>query len=134
MTVKSHTELLAYQKAYRLVMDVYRLTAGFPPAEQFGLTSQMRRSAVSIPSNIAEGWARGTREYAHFLRIALGSAAELHTQLSISHDLGYCNKGQFENASALLEEVIKLLRSYLGKITTNHYEAREDPSIYTQDS
>jgi four helix bundle protein len=86
----------------------------------------MRRCVVSIPSNIAEGWTRGTREYAQFLRIASGSAAELHTQLSISHDLGYCNKEKFTETMALLEEVMKLLRSCIGKITTQGSTLREE--------
>ena len=117
--VKSYKELLAYQKSYGLVLSIYELTQVFPGEERYGLTSQMRRSAVSIPSNIAEGWMRGSKEYAQFLRIALGSAAELETQLSISRDLGYCNPERHDALQAPLEETMKLLRTYIGKIANS---------------
>jgi len=91
--VKSYKELTAYQKAYQLVVLIYKMTSSFPKAELYGLTSQMRRSAVSIPSNMAEGYMRGSKEYTQFLKIALGSAAELETQLSLSKDLGFCGDG-----------------------------------------
>jgi len=115
-SVNDYSDLIAYQKAYDLVLRVYRLTGSFPKEEQYGLTSQIRRAAVSIPSNIAEGFMRGSREYAHFLKIALGSAAELETQLSISKDLGYCGIDQFESIHSLTKEVLRLLTSYLGRI------------------
>jgi four helix bundle protein len=76
-TVRDYKELIAYQKSYELVLLVYRLTETFPKEEIYGLTSQIRRAAVSIPSNIAEGFMRGAKEYGQFLKIALGSAAEL---------------------------------------------------------
>jgi len=117
--VTSHKELIAYQKAYRLVLAIYQVTKSFPAEELYGLTSQMRRSAVSIPSNIAEGYMRGTKEYAQFLRVAVGSAAELDTQLSLGKDLGYIGNEVFEQLRSELEEVIKLLRSYLKKLSTH---------------
>jgi four helix bundle protein len=131
--VRNHTELLAYQKSYRLVLEIYKITARFPASEQFGLTSQMRRSAVSFPSNIAEGWARGSREYVQFLRIASGSAAELQTQLSIARDLGYCGAQKFSEAMPLLEEVLKLLRGYLAKVAPQSNGLREDSPFYRLD-
>ncbi|MFA6450845.1 MAG: four helix bundle protein [bacterium] len=86
--MKSHKELIAYQKSYHLCLDVYKITKTFPKEEMYGIVSQMRRAAVSIPSNIAEGYARKNRtEYIQFLRIACGSLAELETQLSLSKDL-----------------------------------------------
>jgi four helix bundle protein len=88
----------------------------------------MRRSAVSIPSNIAEGHMRGTREYIQFLRVALGSAAELDTQLSLGKDLGYIDERIFQGLQRELEGVIKLLRSYIGKMTEN--KLREDEALY----
>lgn len=86
----SHKELKVWQKGIELVKSIYEITKSFPANEQFGLTSQMRRTAVSIPSNIAEGCGRNSnKELTHFLYIALGSAAELETQLIISHDLNF---------------------------------------------
>jgi four helix bundle protein len=115
-TVKSYKELIAYQKSYELVLFIYRITGSFPKEEVYGLTSQIRRAAVSIPSNIAEGYMRGSKEYLQFLKIALGSAAELETQLSLSKDLGYSSDNDFQETQALNEEVIKLLKSYIGKM------------------
>jgi len=89
-TVRRYTDLIAWQKAMDLVEGVYRLTKQFPKEELYGLVSQMRRSAVSIPSNIAEGHCRnGRREYVHHLSIALGSLGELETQVLIAQRLGY---------------------------------------------
>jgi four helix bundle protein len=85
-----HYELQAWQESRKLVSTIYRITQGFPKEEMFGLTAQMRRASVSIPSNIAEGVARtGSREYAQFLNVARGSVSELETQLFIACDLGY---------------------------------------------
>lgn len=91
---RKHRELLAWQLAIQLVKEVYRLTSEFPDSERFGLTAQMRRAAVSIPSNIAEGAARlGQREFLHFLGIARGSLSEIDTQLVVASELGYINDG-----------------------------------------
>jgi four helix bundle protein len=88
--VRKHHELKAWQEAMQLVKEIYRVTRDFPKEEIFGLVSQMRRAAVSIPSNISEGAARGgDREFIQFLIIARGSLSELETQLLISKDLGY---------------------------------------------
>jgi four helix bundle protein len=87
VSIKSYKELIAYQKSYELVLHIYRITRSFPKEEVYGMTSQIRRAAVSIPSNISEGYMRGSKEYIQFLKIALGSAAELETQLSLSKDL-----------------------------------------------
>jgi four helix bundle protein len=114
--VKNHKELLAYEKAYELVLLVYKMTQSYPKEEVYGLTSQMRRCVVSIPSNIAEGHARGTKEYVQFLKIAIGFALELETQLSLSKDLGFCVGQDVEKATKLNLEVIKLLRSYLARM------------------
>jgi four helix bundle protein len=117
--ISSYKELVAYQKAYMLVLDVYQISKAFPAEELYGLTSQIRRCAVSIPSNIAEGYMRGSREYAHFLKIALGSAAELETQLSICKDLGYLNDNAVQKTVELCHEVVRLLKTYLHKIKFN---------------
>ena len=90
-----HYDLEVWRESMRLVREVYRLTASFPDEERFGLTSQMRRAAVSIPSNIAEGAARGgTQELLRYLRIARGSLAELDTQMLIARDLGFAPDGR----------------------------------------
>ena len=87
---RKHHDLQAWQFAIRLVKDVYTLTANFPSSETYGLTNQMRRSAVSVPSNIAEGAARnGSKEFLHFLGIARGSLSELETQIVIAREIGY---------------------------------------------
>jgi four helix bundle protein len=114
--VRDYKELVAYQKGYDLVLQIYRLTASFPRDEIYGLTSQIRRAAVSIPSNIAEGYMRGSKEYIQFLKIALGSTAEVETQLSLSRDLGFCNDGEFQEILSLNKEVLKLLTSYISSL------------------
>ncbi|MDP8246749.1 MAG: four helix bundle protein [Candidatus Tritonobacter lacicola] len=89
-TIKSFRELEIWKKGIELVKGIYKMTAGFPKSELYGLTSQMRRCAVSIPSNVAEGFRRRhPKEFKHFLNIALGSSAELETQLVIAKELGY---------------------------------------------
>ena len=96
--MKPHERLLAWRNGMELVRQVYAETRGFPKEELFGLTQQMRRAAVSIPSNIAEGAARqGAKEYAHFISIARGSLAELETQFQIAEMLGYCKRSENRN-------------------------------------
>lgn len=88
-----HTDLECWKESIILVKTIYKISALFPKAEQYGLTSQIRRAAVSVPSNIAEGNARCTaKETTHFLDIALGSLAEIETQLIIAKELGYINE------------------------------------------
>ncbi|QBO58348.1 four helix bundle protein [Chryseobacterium salivictor] len=88
--MNNHKDLLVYQKSLDLVELIYRITQSFPAEEKFGLTSQLRRCAVSLPSNIAEGAGRkGTKEFIHFLYIALGSLNEAETQMEISRRLGF---------------------------------------------
>jgi four helix bundle protein len=99
-----------------LVLLIYRLTASFPREEIYGLSSQIRRAAVSIPSNIAEGYMRGSKEYTQFLKIALGSTAEVETQLSQSRDLGFCTDAEFQEILSLGKEVLKLLTSYISSL------------------
>jgi len=87
---RKHHDLQVWQLAIRMVKDVYALTANFPPSETYGLTQQIRRAAVSVPSNIAEGAARNsTKEFLHFLGIARGSLSELETQIVIAREIGY---------------------------------------------
>ncbi|MEW5946269.1 MAG: four helix bundle protein [bacterium] len=115
--LKSHKELIAYQKAYELCLEIYRDTKGFPKEELYGLVSQMRRAAVSIPSNIAEGYSRKNRkEYVQFLRIALGSCAELETQVSLSIDLEYISREKGEELKSEMVSVVQLLTKLISSL------------------
>jgi four helix bundle protein len=110
MGVRDYRELIVWQKAMDLVTEVYRLTRGFPREELYGLTNQLRRAAVSIPSNIAEGQARqSTAEFRNFLSIAQGSRAEVETQLLIAVRLQYATEEDFQAAASLLTEIQKML-------------------------
>ena len=115
---RSYKDLVAWQKAMDLVTATYRTTAGFPKDELFGLTSQLRRAAVSIPSNIAEGQGRlSEKEFRHFLGQARGSLMEVETQLQIAENLGYL---QEEQTAALLRscaEVGRILNGLLASVS-----------------
>jgi four helix bundle protein len=112
--MESYKELIAYQKGYKLALEIYTATQKYPKEEIYGLTSQMRRSAVSIPCNIAEGYRRGHRkEYIQFLHMAHGSCGELETLLSLSHDLAFIEGVVFEDLYRLQEEVSKLLKGLI---------------------
>lgn len=110
----NHKELIVWQKSITLVKLVYQQTGSFPSDERFGLTNQMRRCSVSIPSNIAEGFGRGSdKELTRFLRISLGSSSELDTQLILSKELHYMDEKRYNELSALNEEVAKMLSSLI---------------------
>jgi four helix bundle protein len=97
--MKDYKELQVCQKAVALVTETHRTTQGFPGEERFGLTSQIRRAATSVPANIAEGWGRGsTKEYVQFLIVARGSLLELETHLIVSRNLGYLKQSELEAA------------------------------------
>ena len=116
-TVKSYRDLVAWQRARELVKEVYLLTALFPAGERFGLVSQMDRAAVSMPSNIAEGYGRSTtQDYLKFLRIARGSAYELETQLVLAVDLGLCDDARAQRVVGLLQEVIRVLQGLVAAL------------------
>lgn len=113
----SFRDLIVWQKSMNLVTLIYELTEEYPKIELFVLVAQMRRCAISIPSNIAEGRRRGSRkEYHQFLQIAFGSGGELETQLEISKRLGYCSNDDFEKLMGLLDEIMKMLCALLKKI------------------
>jgi len=110
MGLKSFHELVAWQKAMDLTESVYRETAAFPHAEIYGLTSQMRRASVSIPSNIAEGQARNTRgEFVQFLGHATGSLAELETQAELGRRLSFLSGSAHQKLSLQIDEIGRLL-------------------------
>ena len=108
--VKSFRDLLVWQKSMGLVTAVYAITSKYPVAEQYGLVSQTRRSAVSIPSNIAEGYGRNsTSDYIRFLRVSSGSLYEFQTQLEIAMNLKYITKEEFDNTLNRSDEISKML-------------------------
>ena len=113
-----HKNLIVWKKSMELASKVYSVTSAYPQAELFGLTGQMRRCAISIPSNIAEGYGRGSnKDLVRFLHTALGSANELDTQLILSFNFGYLSENDFQEVSNLNEEVVKMLSSLIYKRT-----------------
>lgn len=111
--MNTYKDLVVWQKSIDLVVQLYNLTNSFPPEEKFGLVSQMRRSAVSIPSNIAEGYSRKTKkENAQFINIAFGSASELETQIIISKRLNYFSEENCKQVEQLLLEILRMLYRY----------------------
>ena len=112
--MKSHKDLIVWQKSMDHVAAIYVATKAFPNEELFGIVSQMRRAAVSIPSNIAEGYGRlYDKETVKFLSNALGSASELETQLIISKDLGYLLIEDFQKLITQIEEFIRMLSALI---------------------
>lgn len=115
--IKNFKQLKIWQKGIEIVKDIYTLTKQFPKEELYGITSQMRRSAISIPSNIAEGFKRyHSKEYSQFLHIVLGSAAELETQLIIAKELGFINEENLNDISDKLDHISKMISSLLNKL------------------
>jgi four helix bundle protein len=113
----SYRDLVAWQKAMLLVTKVYRLSESFPKNEMYGLTSQMRRAAISVPSNIAEGQGRSfDREFSRFLSIALGSLMELETQLQIAVNLGYVSQTQTNQLLQDSAEIGRIVNGLIGSI------------------
>ena len=115
---RSFKALLVWQKGMTLAKVIYEVSSTFPPEEKFGLVAQMRRAAISIPSNVAEGQARHTRkEFVQFISHAEGSVAELQTQLILALDLGFCRKERSTPAFELLDELQRMLNSLRRKLT-----------------
>ena len=116
--VYSYKDLIVWQKSIDLAVELYTLTEDFPRSEVYGFSSQMRRAAVSIPSNIAEGRRRGTRkDFTQFLRIAYGSGAELETQLLISQRVIKSDSAKYEKVNLLLNEVMRMLNVMIKKVS-----------------
>lgn len=108
--IKSYRDLIAWQKAIQLCKRVYQLSAGFPDSERFGLVSQVRRAAVSVPSNIAEGYGRRrTQDYLRFLDMARGSLAEVDTQLVLARELGFGEVSSLTTCDQMVIEVDRIL-------------------------
>jgi four helix bundle protein len=117
--LKSYKDLLVWQKSLTMVKLIYELTHRFPQDERFGLVIQMRRAAVSVPSNIAEGQSRHTRgEFIQFISHAEGSLAELDTQLLIAIELCFCSPSQAEGLLSLVDELQRMLNGLRQKLAT----------------
>ncbi len=116
---KSFRDVVVWQKAHGFVLEVYRLSDGFPKTEVYGLTSQFRRAAISIPANIAEGFKkRGKADKLRYYNIAQGSVEECHYYLILAHDLRYA---ETENLISQLHEVARLLGSYAAALAVSNY-------------
>jgi four helix bundle protein len=117
MKVESYQDLGVWQKGMQIAEMSYRLTRKFPREELFGMTSQIRRAAASIPANIAEGWGReGTKEYIQFLRVAQGSLKELETHLILSQRVDLTKEADVREMLALCTELGKMIRSLIGSL------------------
>ena len=115
--MQSYKDLIVWQKSVQLVTELYCVTEKFPKTEIFGLTSQIRRASVSIPANIAEGYARKhKKEYIQFLKIAFGSGAELETHLIISKNLGFIKDDSIIKVNELLDEVMRMLNKLVSTL------------------
>ena len=118
MTVNSYKDLFIWQRSMDLVETIYRLTTTLPPSEQFGLIAQMRRSTVSVPSNIAEGYGRqATGEYRHYLLICRGSLLELETQLLLCRRLKYLSEEETNPVLNEITEISKMVGSLIAKLS-----------------
>ncbi len=136
MGVGKFTDLVAWRKNHELVIEIYKVTKNFPREEVFGLTDQLRRAAVSITSNIAEGFGRRTiADKTHFYDMARGSLNEIKNQLLISHDVGYLDKEQFSGLALQADECGKILyglikatrgRSDSWLLTTDNCNVKEE--------
>jgi len=115
--MRNYRDLQVWSKAHHLTLELYRISGQFPREETYGITSQLRRAAVSIGANLAEGCGRRTSsELARFVRIAMGSASELDYHLLLSRDLGFMAADEFTRASSALIEVRKMLTSFLNSV------------------
>lgn len=115
--IKTCRDLIVWQKSMALITEVYKAVRNFPKEETYGLTGQLRRCAVSIPSNIAEGYGRNSSsDYVRFLNIAMGSLYELQTQLEISLNLGYFTENNYKGLSEASREIERMLSSLIRKL------------------
>ncbi len=129
--LKSHKDLIVWQKAMELAVLIYDLTKGMPKTEQYGLTSQMLRAAVSIPANIAEGNSRSSRkDYARFVSIARGSAAELETHLDLVVRVKLLDRDAVARALALNDEVGRMLNALRSKLSQDDTGFSEEDQDY----
>jgi four helix bundle protein len=123
--MQNFRQLVVFRKSYALVLSLYRLTKSFPDDERFGMTSQVRRAAHSIPANIAEGCGRGEAgDFVRFLRIAAGSASELELHLELARDLEYLRLDDYEVANEAIVEIKRMLYSLIEKVEAGRQKGR----------
>lgn len=119
--LKNYKELKVWQRSYQLCLEIYKITKGFPKEERYSLISQIRRAAVSVPCNIAEGYGRKTTpEYIRSLYIAYGSNCELETQVLLSGDLGYINTEKLKELQNDIGEVERMLKALIKSLENKH--------------
>ena len=115
--MQDYRKIKVWQKAHLLTLYLYRITKKFPKSEQYSLTNQIRRCSSSIPSNIAEGSVQETDpQYARFLRIALGSAAELDYQILLAHELEYISRPDYQHLQSEIDQIKKMLTAFIRKL------------------
>lgn len=115
--MRSFKDLKVWRKGHELTLGIYQATKSFPKDEMYGMTSQLRRAAASIPANIAEGCVRGSSaEFRQFLQVALGSASELEYHILLAHELGYLDKSQYESLNGNATELKRMLTSFIQKL------------------
>ena len=113
-----HKDLEVWKKSIELVTEIYNITKSFPKEEQYGIVTQIRRAAVSVPSNIAEGSGRATdKEFSHFLSIAIGSAYELHTQIIVCERVGYIDATLSKELQQIVQQLQRMLIAYKNKLS-----------------
>ena len=118
MKIRNYRDLDVWKLGKKIVLEIYRVTALFPKEELYGLVTQMRRASVSIPSNVAEGFNRlHNKEYRQFIFVALGSCAELETQVEISYDLGYLDQNGRDLMIEKLDHETRMLRNLIKKLS-----------------
>jgi len=121
--MKDFREMPVWHKGHKLALEIYKLTAKFPKEEIYGLSSQIRRAAVSIPTNIAEGCGRGSaKELKQFLTISMGSASEVEYQILLSYELRYMDRKTYDNLNSDIQEIKKMLSSYIVKVRNQKSE------------
>lgn len=119
--MKDFRKLNVWEKAHELTLEIYRITSKFPSEEKYGLTNQIRRASVSIPTNIAEGCGRDSEgELLRFMRIAMGSSSELEYELLLAHELGYLSNDEFKLVKEDLVIVRKMLNAFIQKLKSNN--------------
>jgi four helix bundle protein len=119
--LKNYKDLKVWQRSYQLCLEIYKITKRFPDEEKYGLTSQLRRAAVSVPSNISEGYGRKTTpEYIQFLYIAYGSICEIETQILLAGDLGYIESIKLEMLNEGAGEVERMLKALIKSLEYKH--------------
>jgi four helix bundle protein len=119
--MQDYRKLVVWKRAHEFVLTIYSITSAFPDSERFGLIGQIRRAAVSVPANIAEGCGRETNsELRRFLYISMGSASELDYHLLLAHDLSFLETVQYQQLSTELVEIRRMLNAFIPRLTTNN--------------